>query len=77
MNINRALTILSKKFVVNSDTFKNVSKNTLIAWAQQIVDQGSQYKLTRHQHAFLVGDLELIPQNDGSLSLKDRGLLEF
>lgn len=61
MNINRALSVLAKKFVVNSDIFQTCSKATIIRWAEQVVQQGSAYKLTRHQHAWLVSDLALIP----------------
>lgn len=69
MNLNRALAVLAKKFTVNSDTFRGVSKETLISWAQSVADGAmaekvtgkNTYKLTRHQHAFLVGDLTHIP----------------
>jgi hypothetical protein len=71
MNINRALTVLAKKFAVNSDIFKSLSKETVISWGEQ-VEVGNlaekrtgdnTYLLTRHQHAFLTGDFNFIPVN--------------
>jgi hypothetical protein len=70
MNINRAVSVLAKKFTVNAELFKSLSKESVIRWAEAVVagtenDKRNQtensYKLTRHQHAFLVGDLNFVP----------------
>lgn len=70
MDLKKALAILSKKFVLNGDAFKTCSKATIIRWAEQVVQQGSSYKTTRNQHAWLISDLALIP-------VDEKGLFEF
>ena len=62
MNLQRALAILTKFFVVNGDCFRSLSKTSTIEWAQQIKDStkvkmGDCYLLTQPQHAFLIGEI--------------------
>lgn len=72
MNLNRALTLLAKKFAVNSDVFQTCSKDTVIKWAEQIQDGMDNekrtgintYTLSRNQHAFLISDYRYIPMNE-------------
>jgi hypothetical protein len=67
MNINRAVSVLAKKFAVNADTFKSLSKSTVIAWGEAVATATEQekrtdtvnlYKLTQPQHAFLIGEIK-------------------
>lgn len=58
MNINRAATVLAKKFAVDVDIFRVLDKKVVISWAEQIAGQGEKYLLTRNQHAFLIGEIQ-------------------
>lgn len=71
MNLNRALAVLAKKFAVDSDVFKACSKQTVTNWGEQVAAGSlsekatgvNSYQLTRHQHAFLIGDHQYVPTN--------------
>jgi hypothetical protein len=56
MNIARALNILKKKFELSPHTLSRLPKRQAIDWAQQVIKDGEQYRLTQAQHAFLVGE---------------------
>ena len=62
MNVNRASSVITKKFSINAEILKTLSKSTLISWAEQIISQGENYQLTRDQHAFLIGDFNHLPR---------------
>jgi hypothetical protein len=71
MNFNHALAALAKKFAIDSDVLKSCTKQTVVNWGEQVVAGAlaekatgvNTYQLTRHQHAFLIGDYRFIPTN--------------
>ncbi len=67
INLNRALSLLTKKFVVNTDIFRPLSKATIILWGEEVLAAielekrtglENLYKLTQPQHAFLIGEIQ-------------------
>lgn len=57
MKFPTAVNILTKFFVVDSDIFKSLPKETVVGWALKVKSSRNDYKLSQPEHAFLVGEL--------------------